>query len=104
MPAVIGPIGVDHADLGQGGVPALFPEIIPAEAQVVPVHGEPVAADEVFRLPVRHMDKAGDGLHAVGHLVAQSKRGNGVQGSLAALHRVDDEFFDRRDLVPGQIP
>ena len=40
--AVVRPIGVDDPQLGHGGVPVLGLEVVPAEAQVVHVHGQAV--------------------------------------------------------------
>ena len=47
--AVVGPVGVDHLDLGDGGVPLLRAEILLAELDVAQVHGEALLVDELFQ-------------------------------------------------------
>ena len=43
---MVGPVGVQHPDLGQGGVPPLGPEMGAAAAEVVRRQGEAVFLDE----------------------------------------------------------
>ena len=38
--AVVGPVGVDHADLGDGGIAVLAFEVVLAEDDVGMVHGQ----------------------------------------------------------------
>ena len=47
--AVVGPVGVDHLDLGDGGVPLLGAEILLAELDVAQIHGEALLVDELFQ-------------------------------------------------------
>ena len=102
MAAVIGPVGVDHLDLGDGGVTVLRAEILLAELDIAKVHGKAVVRNELFQLlfvqlveALQHLDRGGHGvLHFQGLL--------GVQRSLAGLHRVDDVFLDLSHLLIGQ--
>ncbi len=52
MTAVVRPVGVDHADLGDGRVPMLCPEIVAAETEVVEVHREALFIEETLKLVV----------------------------------------------------
>ena len=100
--AVIGPVGVDHLDLGDGGVTVLRAEILLAELDITKVHGKAVVRNELFQLlfvqlveALQHLDRGRHGvLHFQGLL--------GVQRSLAGLHRVDDIFLDLGHLLIGQ--
>ena len=100
--AVIGPVGVDHLDLGDGGVAVLRAEILLAELDIAKIHGKAVVRNELFQLlfvqlveALQHLDRGGHGvLHFQGLL--------GVQRSLAGLHRVDDVFLDLGHLLVGQ--
>ena len=44
--AVVGPVGVDHANLGDGGVAALIAEVLLAEGDVRLVHGKTAIGDK----------------------------------------------------------
>ena len=102
--AVVRPVGVQHADLGDGRLPALGAEIALAEGDVVRVHGEAPVLDEglepraVQRVEaVEHRDLGGNGV------VERERRGL-FQRRLARLHGVDDVFFDLGNLRVGQRP
>lgn len=43
---MVGPIGVDHADLGDGGVAILIAEVLLAEGDVRFVHGKAAIGDK----------------------------------------------------------
>ena len=46
MTAMVGPVGVDHADFGDGGVAVFFVlEVVAAEAQVVLIHDKTLCLD-----------------------------------------------------------
>ena len=47
--AVVGPVGVDHADLGDGGVAVLALEVVLAELDVGMVHGQALLVAEGFQ-------------------------------------------------------
>ncbi len=101
--AVVGPVGVDHADLGERGVAMLIPEIGLAEGDIRGVHGQAVAPDEVGKLRRGIIDEAPHGLHRGGDGVGGLQRIHRLQGRLAALHRVDHVLLDARDIRFGQL-
>ena len=100
--AVVRPVGVDHPDLGDGGVPVLTAEIVLAEPDIAQVHGQTLFLDELLQSlfvqlveAVQHRHGAGDGvLHLQGILL--------FQACLAGLHRVDDILLDLLHLRLGQ--
>ena len=102
--AVIGPVGVDHADLGDGGVPALVGEVPLAEGDVVHVHGEAVVPDEGGKARPVQGPKTRQGLHLGGDGVGRPQGLGLLQGRFPGLHRVDDVFLDLGDLPLGQGP
>jgi len=89
--AVVGPVGVHHADFGDGGVPVLgVPEIGLQKPQVVQVHGEAQLLQEGLQSRGVQGGKAGEGLHHGGHIVGAAQGAGLVQGCFPALHGVDE--------------
>ena len=96
--AVIGPVGVDHLDLGDGGVAVLLAEVLLAELRCPPRSmARPSIGDELRQAglvqlaeAVEHLDRA----RARGTPCSGSR---GVERSLARLHRVDDVVLDGLD-------
>ena len=89
--AVVGPIGVDHADLGDGGVAVLIAEVLLAEGDVRLVHGKAALGDKggkaglvEFAETVEHFDGLGlGGLHV--QRLGQVERGD---ARLDGVHHV----------------
>jgi len=100
--AVIGPVGVDHLDLGDGGVALLGAEILLAELDVAQIHGQAVLVDELFQALFVQLVEAVQHRHSGGHGVLHFQGSLLVQRSLTGLHRVDDIFFDLGQLLVGQ--
>ena len=101
--AVIGPIGIDHPQLGEGGVP-LFPlEIALAEGDVRLVHGQAVLADHAGQALGVQGGKAGEGGHGFGPVVGHAQGLDPVQGGFPLFHRVDQMLFDGCHLVPVHL-
>ena len=101
--AVVRPIGVDHLDLGDGGVPLLAAEVILAELDVPEVHSQAVVPDKVLQPRFVQLAEAGQGSHRLGHRIGHLQRVTGLQGCLTGLHRVDDILLDLLHLGAGQI-
>ena len=66
---MVGPIGVDHADLGDGGVAILIAEVLLAEGDVRFVHGKAAIGDKGGKAglvelaeAVEHLDGLGSGV------------------------------------------
>ena len=100
--AVIGPVGVDHLDLGDGGVALLGAEVLLAELDVAQIHGQPLLTDELLQALFVQLVEAVQHRHCGGHRVLHLQGGLGVQRSLAGLHRVDDILLDLGHLLIGQ--
>ena len=89
--AVIGPVGVDHADLGDGGVAVLIAEVLLAEGDVRLVHGKAALGDKGGKAglvelaeAVEHLDGLGlGGLHV--QRLGQVERGD---ARLDGVHHV----------------
>ena len=98
--AVVRPVGVDHADLGDGRVAALGVfKVVLAEGDVVGVHREPVAGDEV-RQPRRvERGEAVECFHRRGDVVFDVERFGQLERREAAFHRVDEIVLDRVERV-----
>ena len=89
--AVIGPVGIHHTELRDGGVPALrVPEPGLEEGQVVAIHGEAHSLPQGGETGGIQGGEAREDRHICrdGGLLAQGL--GQFQGSLPALHRVDD--------------
>ena len=102
MAAVIGPIGIDHSDLGERRI-APFPlEICLTERHVVGVHGEVILLHEVrkpFLVKLQKSRQRGDfGRNRMRNF---QRCGNGER-CLSALHGVDDILFDRLEFILGE--
>ena len=100
--AVVGPVGVDHLDLGDGGVALLGAEVGLAELNVAQVHSKAVVGDELLQLVLAQLVEAFQHLHRGGHGVLHFQGSLLVQRSLAGLHRVDDVLLDLGHLLVGQ--
>ena len=89
--AVIGPVGVDHADLGDGGVAILIAEVLLAEGDVRLVHGKAALGNKGGKAglvelaeAVEHLDGLGlGGLHV--QRLGQVERGD---ARLDGVHHV----------------
>ena len=107
--AVVRPIGVDHADLGDGGVALLLvAEVGLAEGDVVLVHGQTVVAHKGRKTRRIQGRKARERLHRGGDVVVHLQRRRAVEGGLARLDRVDQRAADGghllvRDLAVKEI-
>ena len=94
MAAVIGPVGVQHSQLGHAGVPLLTGEIVAAAAQVGQVHGQTVFADVGGQLGVVRFAESFKQGHVRGLRVDRGQSVELFQLGLTALHRVDEVLFD----------
>ena len=101
--AVVRPVGVDHLDLSDGRIAALFSEVGAAELDVGQIHGQAALVDEAGQLVIGKGGEALDDLHVGraleghGQGVARLKRG------FAGLHRVDDVALHGLHVIVGEI-
>ena len=75
--AVVGPVGVDHADLGDGGVAPLAGEVVLAELDVGEVHGQAALSDERLEARLVKLAKAVEHLDGPGRGHIHLERGLG---------------------------
>ena len=101
--AVIGPVGVDHPDFGDGGVPILLLEVALAEGDVVQIHGKAILLDEGSQTVPVQTDEARKSCHLGGDVVLNSQSVIGIQRSLPGLHGVDDILLDGGNVGIPQV-
>ena len=102
--AVVGPIGVYHPDLGDGGVPPLvIPEIVLQEFQIVQIHGKTQLVPQSVQRGSVHGGEALHGPDGGGDVIFHPQGLRQLQRRLPALHRVDDVFLDGLDLFRRQL-
>ena len=102
--AVIGPVSVHHADLGDGGLAALIvAEIALQERQIVQIHGETELITQRIERSAVHRGEALHGAHGGGDVILHAQRLRQLQRCLAALDGVDDILLDRGDLGIRQL-
>ena len=102
MAAVVGPIGVDHADLGDGGHAPLVRKVALAELGVGHVHGQSAVAHKVLdallvqiEKPVQDLDVRRLGVCGGEGLALLERR-------LARLDRVDHVALDGVEVLVGE--
>ena len=101
--AVVGPVGVDHAQLRHGRVAALGLKIVPAEAQIVRVHRKPHFRAVRGELVLPERGEAGqgfDGLRAAG---VQGERLRLLHRGEPALHRVEHAAAHRLQICGRHV-
>ena len=102
--AVVGPVSVHHADLGDGGLAALIvAEIALQECQIVQIHGETELITQRIERSAVHRGEALHGAHGGGDVILHAQRFRQLQRCLAALDGVDDVLLDRGDLGIRQL-
>ncbi len=103
VPAVIGPVGVDHADFRDGRVALLGAEIGLAERDVIRVHGQGIIAHELFKTAAVELQEAVERFDA-GRDVKPGLQGFRLfRGGLAGLDGVYDVLFDRSHVRLGKL-
>ena len=103
MSAVIGPVGVDHLDLGDGGVTVLGSEVVPDHRQVRLVHRQTVVCDELVQIRVGHGGKARQGGNFRGNVVVDDQGLGDFRRGFSGFHGVDDVLLDRFHVRIAQI-
>ena len=102
--AVVAPIGVDHAQLRDGGVAALvIAEIIAAEEEILTAHGKTHFPVKRVHLRVVPGDEAGHARHVGGHIRLHVEGFRLFQRSQAAFHRVDHVMLDALELLIAHV-
>ena len=100
--AVVAPVGVDHPQLGDGGVTVfLVPEVIPAELQVGQGHGKAHGVEIRLHLLLAPAGEPGDPGHVGGNVGFHLQAFRLLHGGFPALHRVDEVVLDLVKLFGG---
>ena len=93
--AVIRPIGVQHPDLGDGGIAVLcVTEIGLDKPEIRPGHGKAERGIQLLQCGRVHAGKAVKDLHIIGFRIFRVKSRGLVHTGLAGIHRVDAVGFD----------
>ena len=101
---MVGPVGIHHPDLGDGGVPLLLvPEVGLQKGQVVQVHSQPHLLQQAGQRRPVHGDEPVHGVHPVGDAVGPGQGLRLVHRSLPALHGVDEIGLNLVQLRRGQL-
>ena len=102
--AVIGPIGVDHLDFGDGGIALLvFGEVFLAEGDVGLVHGESALGDEGGKACLVKLAEAFDDLDGFRRRMRHFERIALFEGCFARFDRIDDVMLDGGNVFVGEI-
>ena len=91
---MVAPIGVDHTDLGDRGVPMLAFEIALAEGDVALVHGQAVALHKIRKAGRVQRGEALQCFHGGWDGIIGLQCGLLRKGRLPSLYGVDDVFFN----------
>ena len=101
--AVIGPVGVDHLDLGDGRFAVFTVEILLAYFRIRQIHRETALVDELLEAFVVQLVESGDDLdlRRLGDLHFECVLR--FQGGFAGFDRVDHILFDLLDGLIVQV-
>ena len=101
--AVVGPVGVDDANLGDGRVAVLVGEVVLAELEVREIHGEATVHEEGLEAGVVELAEAVEHLDGLwlGHV--HLERSLGGERRLARLDRVDDVVLDGGEVLVREV-
>ena len=99
---MVGPVGVDHLDLGDGGIAPLLGEIALAEREVGPVHRQPALGQKRRQPRLVQIEEAFKHLHVGGHGLLHPQRRSRLKRCLAGLDRVDDVALDGGHVLVGK--
>ena len=98
---MVRPIGIQHTDLGDGGLAVLAGEVVADHLDVGQVHSQAHIVDDALQSSLVQSGEALQGLNGGGNVVGDLQGLGHFQGSLAGLHGVDDLLLDGLDLGLG---
>ena len=101
--AVVGPVGVYHADLGDSRVAVLALEIILTELDIVVVHCQTVMYDKIRKLCIGLADESGQRFNGGGDSVLHFQSVVLVESALTGLNGVDEIVLDACELIIGDL-
>ena len=95
MTAVIGPVGIQHTNLRDRGIPVLFIcKIALRMLKIRQTHRQSQILQHGFKVILAHGDKAIDHVHMIRHTIIHGERLRLVHGSFARIHTVDAVVLD----------
>ena len=100
--AMVGPIGVDHAQFGHGRIAAFFTEICLAEGEIVCIHGKAHLGAERTKTVCIECDEAVNGRHGFGNVIGHFERINRGKRCFACFHGVDHVMLDALHVLTGE--
>ena len=104
MAAVVGPVGIHHPHLGNGGVPMLgVPEVGLQKCQVVQVHGQPQPVQQGGEAVPVQPGEARQRLHHRRRAMGADQGLRLLHGGLPALHGVDEVALNLLQILPAQL-
>ena len=101
--AVVRPVGVDHLDLSDGRIAALFSEVGAAELDVGQIHGQAALVDEAGQLVIGKGGEALDDLHVGRALEGHGQGVARLKRRFASLHRIDNVALHGFHVSVGQV-
>ena len=103
MTAVVGPISVDHSDLGYCGISLLADKILLTEDDIVNIHCKSVFFYKVLKSRSVKSDKSVERLYLCGNIIFYLERFGKLESRLSRFNGVDDVFFDLRNILLRKI-
>ena len=104
VPAVVGPVGIQHLDFGDGRIPVFFFKVFLDESQIFQAHGQFLFVQEIFQpFPVQVPESLQDG-YRFGDVPGHIQSFRFFDGGFLGFHRVDAVILDFFKVGVGQIP
>ncbi len=103
MATMIGPVRVNNANLGDGGVASDFLEMSLEEFDIRLVHGKTALFAELGKTSVVELGEALDNLYRFGFGHLHFKRFARLERSFARLNRIDNVMFDGSNVRLGKF-
>ncbi len=103
VPAVVGPVGIQHLDFGNGGIPVFFLEVFLDKGQVFQAHGQFLLVQEVFQAFSVQAPEAVQHGYGFGHIPGHIQGFRLFNGRFLGFHRVDAVFLDFFKVGVGQV-
>lgn len=103
VPTVVRPVGIDDAQLSDGGIAQLTLEVLLADKEVIKVHGEPVCALQLDKSVLVEVAEPADGGNRLGGAVGFLQGVRTGLRSFPRFHGVDDVALDGFDIAITEI-
>ena len=104
MTAVVGPIGIQHLDFRNGGIPVFLLEVGLDVGQVFKAHGQFLLLQKICQSFLAHFPKARENGYRSRFFPGHIQGFRFFNGSFLGFHRVDAVMFDFLHIGFGQVP